>query len=59
MKIQFLKALFALTGSRSISERIGELRACARYEARKASHIAAGGVVATYRSADSVTELFL
>ena len=56
---RLLTLAFALTGSRAVSELIGERRANARYRKARLAHIKAGGIVATYDSAEGSTSFFL
>jgi hypothetical protein len=56
---QFLKLVFRLTGSRAISDRISERRVERKWRETAARHVAAGGVVATYRSSDGEQSFLL
>lgn len=51
MTDRLLQIVFNLTGSRAVSELISRRRLDAKWRAAEAAHMAAGGVVATYRSA--------
>ena len=54
-----LRLAFRITGSRRISERISERRVERRWREMAARHVAAGGVVATYRSNDGEQSFLL